>query len=411
MKGTSVLRFASWPKIHQPLPRTPRQSQQLLNALTSSFRRQLDQEHPSSISPSEQPHNGDSPPENPNSSILATDKHVQRILRNPLFRKTPNNSPVQLDEHKLRTEPMALFDDLVASGSVTTSTLRRCLQSQLWLASRHTGDGYLKAMRESRAGSRFVDWWFASGTRALRILFKSQASTRTLVKFMMAEGLRPTAMGWLDLLAKKDLGERERLPRDAAIELYRVFLLEMVMWELFDGGGGCGGVLAALQCFVQSAGSLLAIAKKDREFHSAALLDAAVKLHMALKTVSPEIPVASFEDLVKIQEQVWPVARRTAVLHLYHPTQANPTPFLQYAGRQSPDHVESWTRRDQASFMRGGFKALQVMLDQGRSEDASDLAQIMQRSLPALKDQKAVQNGFGWHVEENFLARVNLATT
>ncbi|KAH8426925.1 uncharacterized protein LDX57_004648 [Aspergillus melleus] len=405
MKGTSVLRFASWPKIHQPLPRNPRQSQQLLNALTSSFRRQLDREHPSSSSPSEQPHNGDSRPENLYSSVHATDKHMQLILDNPLFRGKPARSSVQLDEHRLRTEPMALFDDLVASGSVTTSTLRSCLQSQLWLASRHTGDDYPKAMKEARAGSRFVHWWFASGPRALGILFKSQVSTRTLTKFMMAEGLQNTVLGWLDLLAK---GELKRLPRDAAQELYRVFLLDMIRWEIFHGGG----VPAALQkCYLPAAKSLLALDKKDPKFHSAGLHDATIKLNMFMKTVSTEIPVAVFEDFAKIQDQVWPMGRLSAVVHLYHPTQANPTPFLQYAKRLSPDRVESWNEKKQESFMRGGFKALQIMMDQGRDHDASDLAQIMQRSLPALKDQKAVQNGFGWFVEENFLARVNLAAT
>src|SRR5467141_2839805 len=66
MKKTSILNLKSWPKIHPPLPRTPRESQQLLSALTSSFRRQLDAAG--------------------NKPVQSTDRHLKSILDNPLFR-------------------------------------------------------------------------------------------------------------------------------------------------------------------------------------------------------------------------------------------------------------------------------------------------------------------------------------
>ena len=47
MRATAILNLKSWlSKIHPPLPRSTRESQQLLSVLTSSFQRQLDEAHP-----------------------------------------------------------------------------------------------------------------------------------------------------------------------------------------------------------------------------------------------------------------------------------------------------------------------------------------------------------------------------
>lgn len=245
MKGSSLFKFSPFAKIHQPLPRTPRESAQLLNALTSSFRRQLDREYPSSSSSANNDENGD----NPLSSVHATDKHLRTILENPLFRITPSNAAKRahqsglgpLQEQKLATEPMTVFDELVASGSVNRTALFNCLRAQLVLASAHTGDGVVDAMKKSKAGSKIVSWWYASDSESRKMLFTIRSSTVTLLKFMVAEGLQKTAMAWLAMLLNRDLGGADgRISEAMAQTVARNFLLDLLKAEIQYGGGGFG---------------------------------------------------------------------------------------------------------------------------------------------------------------------------
>ena len=157
MKPSRALSINPWTNLHPPLPRTPRQSQQLLNALTSSFRRELDREHPPVQPASERPSSGKHvlpgnrpTEEHPHSSSHATDKHLRMILDNPLFRLTPSHSArsvshgqtPNVDKARLQKEPMVVFDELVASGSATVGIVADCLSWQVLLASRHTGSDF-----------------------------------------------------------------------------------------------------------------------------------------------------------------------------------------------------------------------------------------------------------------------------
>ncbi|PLB52834.1 hypothetical protein P170DRAFT_507573 [Aspergillus steynii IBT 23096] len=409
MRGTPVFGFPLWPKIHQPLPRTPRQSQQLLDALTSSFRRQLDQEHPSPSPPSEHHGNGNPPAENPHSSVHATTKHLQNILDNPLFRVVPSKSldGRVLDKQRLATEPMLLFDDMAASGSVTSEILQCCLGSQLILASKQPGKDFTEAMKESRAGSRVVNWWFASDSHERMMLFKSIKTTRMVIKLMVAEGLQKTILVWLDLVEKQDIGgQNGRIPKHIVPSLYAGILNNLVSAELKHGAG----FPSALQHYLQASKRLLANDKIPLWFRRQALQPAAAFLNGTMRAEPQEAPVVAFEEFVNDVATMWPSSSMAVSLPLLHPTEPNPNPFLDYVKKVSPGRFESWDEQEQAKFMKNGFDALRVLMDQDRSQDASDLAQFMQQSLPALRGKTTTRETFK-SAQEHFLARVNLSLT
>ncbi|OBW63620.1 MAG: Uncharacterized protein AUREO_063140 [Aureobasidium pullulans] len=161
MKASSVQQaFKSLAsRIHPQLPLSERESQRLLNALTSSFRSQLDHHHDhdhdistsASISPSHsiQPH--------PLSSGSATDRHLASILTNPLLTK-----PVHQQLKAKSKHPVALFEDQVAAGRATLSSARLCLD-----AFRNS----LSVLSPAQTKDQITR--YAAGTRALRWLWTS----------------------------------------------------------------------------------------------------------------------------------------------------------------------------------------------------------------------------------------------
>src|SRR5690348_15716553 len=84
-------------KIHPQLPLSPRESQQLLTLLTTSFRAHLDREHPlpeSSQNRHTQKPTGSnarraSSPAQATSSYASATQHIDSILTNPLFAVKP----------------------------------------------------------------------------------------------------------------------------------------------------------------------------------------------------------------------------------------------------------------------------------------------------------------------------------
>ena len=102
-------------KIHPQLPLSPRESQQLLNLLTTSFRAHLDRAHPQPETPQDS-HAGNrsgrrnsSPARVASSYVLAT-RHMDSILTNPLFAVTPPSQRGQ-------SLPLSMFSGIQWHGS------------------------------------------------------------------------------------------------------------------------------------------------------------------------------------------------------------------------------------------------------------------------------------------------------
>ncbi|THW09828.1 hypothetical protein D6D26_00128 [Aureobasidium pullulans] len=172
MKASSVQQaFKSLTsRIHPQLPLSERESQRLLNALTSSFRSQLDHHDVSAStsasclpSPSPSPSPSHSTQQQLLSSSSATDRHLASILTNPLLTK-----PVHQQLKAKSKHPVALFEDQVAAGRATLNSARLCLD-----AFRNSLSVLSPAQTKDQISR------YAAGTRALRWLWTS-ASTPSL---------------------------------------------------------------------------------------------------------------------------------------------------------------------------------------------------------------------------------------
>ncbi|CAI7597484.1 unnamed protein product [Penicillium glandicola] len=365
MKGTSIFQFKSWPKIHQPLPRTPRESQQLLNALTSSFRRQLDGAYPASGN------NHGRPLVNTESSAHATDQHLQNILDNPLFRIIPtrpiSQEPTTLQsiegQRRLAEEPMAVFDQMAAAGSVTTFTINDCLKSQL-LLSRSPID-----MKTSRVASRIVDWYWASD------------ATTSLTKFMVAEGLHSTVMQWLQMLMSHDLGSQNgRMTEGLARQTFNHLLVDFIDAEAYFGNGfdsAMAHYLSVCQMHFQGASSHKS--RKPMLLAAGAHLSRMAMEHKPSGEQVSTLVYDQFRDTVSVLS---PRSLLVASVAACHPTDPDARPFLQFVANLSPTKFQAWNEIRRDAFFEIGSEALRVLVDQKRFRDISRLEQHISELLP-----------------------------
>ncbi|PTU21381.1 hypothetical protein P175DRAFT_0492057 [Aspergillus ochraceoroseus IBT 24754] len=424
MKGSRILSVSPFSKLHVPLPRTPRQSQQLLNALTSSFRRQLDREYPTTPPSSDQsstPGNstdGDRSTDHHHSSAYATDRHLRTILENPLFSISPPKSSTShgappagnIDKQRLAKEPMVVFDELVASGSVTSYALHNCLKSQLLLASPHSPEGLVKALRDSRAGSKVVAWWFASDSETRKLLFASSGLIKSLTKFMVAEELSGVVFVWLRMLASGDLGGLNGSISDTQSREGFALLLN----HFIDAEARYGGGLAS--CVRQFLDAYKMCTEISPSSSDAAVMRAGFVLcHLVVKTPThaQEIPVHLYEDFRSVMSTVTPRSLFEAAVSLYHPTHPDTAPFLGYVERLRPGYFEAWPKRKRDFFMHLGFDALNILVDSDKEQECVYLARFMQQQLHGKSEQKSLDRS-GDHAPskmKDVLARLDLAFT
>ncbi|RAL15401.1 uncharacterized protein BO97DRAFT_306181, partial [Aspergillus homomorphus CBS 101889] len=390
MKGTPRLNYAPWLKsLHPPLPRTPRQSKQLLNALTSSFRRQLDREYPSTrastldkLDVSEE-----QSPRNPESSSYATDKHLQTILENPLFRvKPPKEARAIRSERDSRVakEPMVVFEELAAAGNVTEADLRNCLTSQLLILSGNfSGTEFVRAMKDSRTASRIASWWSASDSQSRRLLFHSEI-TPLITKFLVAENMQNMALDWLRSLAQQDIGGTNgQLTQRPARLWFSGLLNDLVLAEARYGRG----IESAMRLYVSArsmstpSGDLVI----ENGVWAPALLSAGGHLGQLITQNEPEHSNGVSQDLYDKYIQVIDTVAANSLLHacvcLHHPTQPDPMPYVKYARALQKGQVESWSRLRREHFMRAGFTAIRILFDKNLVRDATWLARYMQKTL------------------------------
>ncbi|KAM3080193.1 hypothetical protein ACMFMF_003602 [Clarireedia jacksonii] len=182
-------------KLHQPLPLSPRESKQLLELLTVSFRQQLDSEHgPSNATDTPL---AQQPKSNKASHQLKphprpTDRHIESILTNPLFNARPKSEAVNA------VSPMDTFDRAVGKGMMTLKYATACLRAEKRrLASIHPVD-LVQGLKNSGAGLRVVRWLKANGISNDNSFLDEPLLVPTLFEFMQAEGLEDLFWVWIN---------------------------------------------------------------------------------------------------------------------------------------------------------------------------------------------------------------------
>lgn len=195
--------------VHQPLPLNQKESQRLLDTITTSFRKQLDAEHPGFTPESEdatKPSDAAAatmralPPGAPTlARTRPTDHHLQSILSNPLF--SHERSPAAVATGR---DPMEVFDEAVARGMMTYMRASGCLMAKRREIVQSGSLSVRHAMAEAGAGDRVLRWLQASGQHHDLVFLNQLRFTHELIPFLMAEGREEVVWSWLAGLAKTE---------------------------------------------------------------------------------------------------------------------------------------------------------------------------------------------------------------
>ncbi|KAH0130760.1 hypothetical protein KCU82_g20271, partial [Aureobasidium melanogenum] len=183
MKASSVQQaFKSLTsRIHPQLPLSERESQRLLNALTSSFRSHLDHHHNHDAAASVTSTSAST--QHPLSSSTATDRHLASILTNPLLTK-----PVHQQLKAKSKHPIALFEDQVAAGRANLPSARLCLEAFRTSLSSLSPAQVKDQIARYAAGSRALRWlWTSAHTRSLSFALDARFCSH-LAFFLIHEG-------------------------------------------------------------------------------------------------------------------------------------------------------------------------------------------------------------------------------
>lgn len=187
-------------KIHPQLPLSPRESEQLLQLLTSSFNRHLDREHASqtTTSPRTTPPSA-APSRDAPSSISSTHKHIEYILNNPLFstkRSVPksNRTSNHGDTRLFILNPLLWFEHQVAAGNASVRKAASCLEN-------------LKVYRQTQsnpppgdaeAGQKILSWLWSSGAASSKDFVTNIPFVLELSDRLIAEGHKDVLWRWFN---------------------------------------------------------------------------------------------------------------------------------------------------------------------------------------------------------------------
>jgi hypothetical protein len=224
-------------KLHPQLPLSPRESQQLLTLLTTSFRTHLDREHPTPARADDAkavrkgPHGQRSPsPIRTSASYASTTRHIDSILTNPLFAAKPRrraSEPAAVDVFR---DPAGWFMDQIATGAATLPKAAMCLDlldtAAEAASKRHNG---------KTIAFRLAEWLQSSGLDSSREfigLFSSNKdfsgrSMARLLALLLAQG--ETAAPWRWFIRPNEQRIREtKLSASVVLQFRDRLLLNMV---------------------------------------------------------------------------------------------------------------------------------------------------------------------------------------
>lgn len=371
MKASSVQQaFKSLTsRIHPQLPLSDRESQRLLNALTSSFRTHLDHQHhnhdaATSASASNQP---------PLSPTTATDRHLASILTNPLLTK-----PVHQQLKAKSKHPIALFEDQVAAGRANLPSARLCLEAFRTSLSSLPPAQVNDQIARYAAGSRALRWlWTSAHTHSLSFALDARFCSH-LAFFLIHEG------------------------KEAAV------------WELIDTPVATSANLTAKEASMRKGLLLSAIVKThlsgpDKSLESALSaffrgLDASQTSHASISHAGVHLTNAlvklghfSDSDVALYNKFIDVIPRwtkkhpdraiyRIANLNLHHPTTPSADPALAFIRELRPleshPFLNPTTASQRSTVFAFFFDTVKLLQKQERFDDALWVMEFMQQKFP-----------------------------
>jgi len=330
--------------IHYPDPLTRRQTERFLDAVTTSFRRNLDKEHgwldceeqkPSGDGKSEAPTR---PPTRVNRDArlgetrrLPTDHHVASILSNPLFltksAAIPERKPYPTEEPRTKRDPMDVFEEAVSKGLMTIRIATGCLTAKIHLIRDRQsifGEDQQAANFEDYSGFDVSDkvmlWLRSAGLEQNLEFARFPRFAAVFVQFLVAEGREELVWSWIARLMSDD-GPTSQASLDSA----RRLLLFLVRAEV-----------TSAECIDTAFKSVVQASKKYRKDPRYRPLIIKPWLDLAKRATiaswrKPALSTSLFDSYHAVGRDLFPITKLpVAHLYLHHPTTPTHRPAVAY---------------------------------------------------------------------------------
>jgi hypothetical protein len=318
-------------KLHPQLPLSPRESQQLLTLLTTSFRAHLDREHPLPESRRAQKPVGSngqrspSPSRVPSSHASAT-RHIDSILTNPLFAVKPIRRASEPAAVDVLRDPVGWFVDQVAAGAATLPGAAMCLEL-LEVAPESPS----RLHNGKTTASVFAEWLRSSGlesTRDFVNMLSSKNATESksmdkLVALMFAEGEASAPWRWF--IRSSEQRTKETKMDAKTISNFR----QKLLWRMVSTQANRSveeGIVVFMQAFRKA---------EVEGIESAYIVLRAAGAHLVNRltsTADHSVELRLYQSFL-LSSQRWLGNWSQAVesmLWLHHPTQRNANPGLKF---------------------------------------------------------------------------------
>lgn len=385
-------------KIHPPLPRTTRETQQLQGILSESFRRQLDKRYPPPNPkkwqpPEPQPQPQLQPKHEPQHeaqhattsrprprSPAATDNHFSSILRHPLFNNAQSSSRAKVPAHgkrsvghgaapRLSKNPADVMTDAMAAGSADVHTFYTCLRAD-WAELEGLSEADVREhLRTSRFGYIAVSWFAAADSGSKLRALDHPSLVRFVIPYLCSAGYQETVMTWLEEL----LQDRPTATVPYAKPIFQKVLNTLVSCEIHHGDG-IGSVLqlfvriCSAKSLAESPGDAGRIADISWVQRGARYLIKWISSHNAKSDVSPVSPQL-FDQFFSLFDRFENHFTYKCILALYHPTHPDPGFAIQFIASCPPENTKP-DQRLNSPVSRMCLRAAEVCIQQDSDADA-----------------------------------------
>ena len=240
-------------KLHPQLPLSPKESQRLLTALTSSFRKQLDEAHP------QQAQDEDVRPKldresfrRPGfhglhtSSASFADRHLASVLTNPLLAKNAGDENPDAAYEKAKSEleenpdkdPILVLEEYQDKGTATIALADLCLRTFQASLLDLLKDERQQKVAEAKAGVRTLRWLSGSGLYASESFAQDRKFMGALVSMLIEEGEEQLLWDWLriDLRHRpySRIGHKQVSGGPSALFRWKDFMLRLMIMRRSD---------------------------------------------------------------------------------------------------------------------------------------------------------------------------------
>lgn len=380
--------------VHHPDPLTSEQTQRFLDTVTTSFRKNLDQEHSwntedgretkTPLNESHNQHNTTTIDAGHNvvadrAHLMArgpthrpTDRHLSSILSNPLFRPA-QHTPVEPGAER---DPMDVFDAAVSKGLMTLAIARGCIIAKSRMIDSPHGRfiNDIPAINEglSRSGvsDRVLGWLQSAGmTRTLEFARYYQF-VQALVPFLIAEGKELIIWDWISRILSSNDASREN---DARFMLYNLVIGKTLNYQPVD---------SAIESLIQASRTY-----RSHPRHASLLRRTWISLAWRTTAIAPRTPPASaslFDTYLGLAEYFQPqsVELQVAHLHLHHPATPTHDRALEYFDDMESQEGDHLSLDDKGVVMRRkeavmAFDACNHLSLIGKFEEADSLMDLI----------------------------------